>query len=556
MLKAFLFFLCFFSSSLCLAGGRESGGGDLSSPKSMAAWFTTKAPVVSCIEIHPHFSIQNTYGEAARPVLEHLVKLAGKIWENYANDRLGPYLKESRTVLDAENLSFPAGVKMIRHCDGTEEVVYYFGVRNDLTREEIKRYHRPIGLSKRLDYSPVTGRGRGFIYIEGWQKPTWETFNESSLWDERGHELPLWRDKTAEEILPILLHEIGHYYGIGYVNGTVMQQDVTLLLSLPKAWLGEIEYTRSLVLPKQDAIVSGRWGSDWSHIGSSRDAWLKVNFDHLSSEMKLVQRVGDEYRRFVIKLGQRFFSAEPNQNLFILWRENQAWPFGKLTQSTSDAGVWAGSLYDITDPEASATPVYFHYNYSSFSGLRSSFLITNRDEHGSSGEVLFSSLKETSVKMLRLDERALSRFEQIFSTQTNDLVDELKDLPTEILVSMPENFPWQSSLKLTREKSQKYFNVEIAVTPTVSNASADHSIECETVPGFWSPINLESLGVSLNERGAGSFKFQGFNGFDSDFYYNFHWDRNGELYVYVSRIIEPFYVRQFYQTLKCRLIGK
>lgn len=187
-----------------LAGGMDVGGEDHRSFAYGSAWFLGKSPVLYCIESAPDFGgdIQK-----ARNDIEQAVR----IWRDYI---------EKKRVFDKWHDSFkkvdaiPAMTyQFLDHCDGREELTFYLGVLNPKTIAAKNQFENPTAFVNRESYDPVSGRGKGFI---------WLTSADTVF---PGAKFPDWTLKNR--MLGIFLHEIGHTLGLGHFEGTIMEESLT-----------------------------------------------------------------------------------------------------------------------------------------------------------------------------------------------------------------------------------------------------------------------------------------------------------------------------------------
>ena len=88
-------------------------------------------------------------------------------------------------------------------CDGTENITFYFGVENNVVSEFKKNYYNPTAFVERLTNDIESGVSTGFIWVA--------KKNQFHL----GY--PNWDLKNR--LLGVLLHEIGHIYGIEDIDG-------------------------------------------------------------------------------------------------------------------------------------------------------------------------------------------------------------------------------------------------------------------------------------------------------------------------------------------------
>lgn len=238
------------------SGGRESGGGDLASLRSYAAWFTTSTKIKACLEINSNFEVAGVRGEAARELLSEIVVKSGNTWASYTKARLKSYTKFIQDNTGDYNFSFPEGVEIQASCDVHTEVTFYFGKKTPDILEEAKQYESPLAFTKNLAIDENTGRGRGYIFVDGWSSVNMLAKDDLP----NGVEVPIWSPDTirgADRLTTVVMHEMGHLLGIPYVEGTVMRRSVQELLWLPASQALSIDHEISIAPPDVNASISG-----------------------------------------------------------------------------------------------------------------------------------------------------------------------------------------------------------------------------------------------------------------------------------------------------------
>lgn len=185
-------------------GGEGTGGTDYH--KSPRAWFLTLKPksVKICYEIAPDFGVDE------KEVLSD-VKNAFQVWANYLKtkhlaENMGPNSPRIATELEIQP-----------KCDD-EDLKFYFGIENMQVIKGKILYQNPFGFSETYsDELPQANWSPGFIWIA----------KEGSLDKTKG--IPAWRD-SRESLKALILHEVGHVFGNGHVDDTVMTSHLWLYL--------------------------------------------------------------------------------------------------------------------------------------------------------------------------------------------------------------------------------------------------------------------------------------------------------------------------------------
>ncbi len=114
-------------------------------------------------------------------------------------------------------------------CDESPDIVFQFGT---LTVEQIKKIENPnrhVGITVRTSYDRINLKGKGFVYISPQEGPL--KVDLHSIKDKN------WKPWTAAKgayLLPVLIHEIGHIFGIPHDEDLFLmgQRSVERIFSL------------------------------------------------------------------------------------------------------------------------------------------------------------------------------------------------------------------------------------------------------------------------------------------------------------------------------------
>jgi hypothetical protein len=93
-------------------------------------------------------------------------------------------------------------------CDGSEDLTIYYGVENELVRAARSLYDNPAAFAHLESYDEETGAGKGFIWIDRSPEVLYHSHHRQAL----------------------VLHEMGHAFGIDHISGTIMDENIAGLL--------------------------------------------------------------------------------------------------------------------------------------------------------------------------------------------------------------------------------------------------------------------------------------------------------------------------------------
>lgn len=178
-------------------GGESSGGAD--HYQIVRAWFLSEDPhakIQACYEMHPDFGVENE-------AVERMIHTSFKTWRDYLNQK--------KLNFGPTQLRIASKINLKSTCTGNEDLKFYLGVENTEVKKGKLKYFRPFGFSElQSDTPPVQPLwGKGYVWIASHMKNEW------------GSDIPIWPSKL-ESLSALLLHEVGHIFGNGHVDGTVM----------------------------------------------------------------------------------------------------------------------------------------------------------------------------------------------------------------------------------------------------------------------------------------------------------------------------------------------
>lgn len=187
------------------AGGESSTGG-ADDFRIVPAFFLGREgalePVTACSKIAPDFGVSEA-------TLVGMVKRSFQQWGDY---------------LERKRLNDVDGWQVIRtkldyrpKCLGDENLVFYFGVEDELVAKYKREYAKPFGFAQSVQEGDTYPSGRKAIGIV-WIAPN------GSIDAKLG--VPQWSPATADALEGLVLHEVGHVFGNGHLDGTVMTEKI------------------------------------------------------------------------------------------------------------------------------------------------------------------------------------------------------------------------------------------------------------------------------------------------------------------------------------------
>ena len=175
-------------------------------------WFLGDAPVEYCVEVADDFSADR---EAAKLIVREALDDWRRFFAKYQLDQmLFPMLRDGRSLglslvfIEIEKCQKPA-----------EQVRFIFGSIDEDVKAALVLEEGAVALAARHEYDHRSYRNGGLIFL---------------------------RDKglAREEIKHLVLHELGHVFGMAHDSVHVMHErtaEMILQLKMPKSLLGQIE---------------------------------------------------------------------------------------------------------------------------------------------------------------------------------------------------------------------------------------------------------------------------------------------------------------------------
>jgi hypothetical protein len=162
--------------------------------------------------------------------------------------------------------------RVLASCDGSEDLKIYYGVENDQVRAARALYDNPAGFAHLENYDESTGTGKGFIWIDR---------SPEILFHPR-HRLAL------------MIHEMGHAFGLDHVPGTIMDENISGLLQ-------EAYLTRTPLTPPGPVTTDGEpLGQNWIDLKREAVAWSVIR---IPAVREIMQEGSDRDLAFTMLTG-------------------------------------------------------------------------------------------------------------------------------------------------------------------------------------------------------------------------------------------------------------
>ncbi len=186
-------------SPVAKAGGAEgSGGSDYFRP--LRAWFLSldsSKRIQGCYEVAPNFGV-------SEQELHGMVLQAFKTWGQYIER------KQISSHLAPNSMRIISALDLTPVCDGNEDLKVYFGTDDMKVVKAKVQYYKPFGFVElNSDEQPQKHWSPGFIWIA----------NNGSVFSQ--NQVPKWQ-VSKEALYSLILHEVGHVFGNGHADDTVM----------------------------------------------------------------------------------------------------------------------------------------------------------------------------------------------------------------------------------------------------------------------------------------------------------------------------------------------
>ncbi|MGZ3711030.1 MAG: hypothetical protein ACXVBE_04705, partial [Bdellovibrionota bacterium] len=248
-MRVFLFGLFFLCGSLALANNQSGNQHSPDGHGESQAWFLITKESKS---LRISYCV-NAKSPSEKEEIEQLVEKSITEWDFF-------YILVLSTAQDSLHWSTPDGFKMrfltTLHatCRGDEDLTVYYGVEDARVKSVKDSYDSPLGFAHLENYNEMTGDGRGFIWI-------------SDAPEVRMH---------PNHRKALMYHEMGHVFGNGHVEGTVMEEDIAGTIT--RAYKSGKPFD-----PKQRRSPQSKMQHLWINFERDLAGWTEIEFSYHSS---------------------------------------------------------------------------------------------------------------------------------------------------------------------------------------------------------------------------------------------------------------------------------
>lgn len=166
-----------------------------------SAWFLDSEKTVRyCIDREPKFTLSTAEINAS-------IRWALGKWVGYMN--MQNLSSRPQAFQLAQNFQF------VENCSGAD-LTFSFGMQNSqIDRYKAQDFFHPVSFARRTHYNSKAGWGQGLVWVD----------SDTQYIDPISKKnIISWKDSV--KLKGILLHELGHVFGVGHFDGTIMRQNI------------------------------------------------------------------------------------------------------------------------------------------------------------------------------------------------------------------------------------------------------------------------------------------------------------------------------------------
>ncbi len=287
-----------FISNITLAGIEWGNGGNIGSHHANnTAWFIDDSTQINyCIKRHEFFSLELEKAQKQ-------IRAAINTWVTYINDidKLSYKMEPNQHKAHFFSKSF----NYVKNCNKAQ-LKFYLGykLRDRDFRKTLEQYKSVAAFSKREDFGKsVTS---GYIYI----KNSNQFYHDKK--DNINIPIPNWRSPGSFHA--IILHELGHVFGVDHHNGTIMRNDLVDLLlkhqdkntNIPENFHFKIDHEYTL---KPDSYITQRKYKDINYVFNYNQNNFSLEhaadeYNFLADQAQVNQQRNNEHEELRITIHQ------------------------------------------------------------------------------------------------------------------------------------------------------------------------------------------------------------------------------------------------------------
>jgi hypothetical protein len=275
---------------------------------SDSAWFLDSSKTINyCIDRDSKFSLSEA-------------ELRSKL--DWAFAQWIEYIDEQEN-LKARPLSLQLArqVQWVENCDNAD-LRFLFGLENETISQYKKQdFFHPVSFARRTQYNSRLGWGKGIVWVANDDEfRDLATDGKSISWT------------NSLKIKAILLHELGHVFGVGHSDGTIMRANIveSLVGSADAYSLTHITNIWELISPPQTIWTSGNQYHQVGIITAAtflnligRSPQGQVSSQWIADQNKIL--IQDSLGQYILKVSFKFERQAPEQNVarFYAYRKNE-----------------------------------------------------------------------------------------------------------------------------------------------------------------------------------------------------------------------------------------